>query len=322
MHSTHMDYSHLHKKLQPNFTVLIPFLRYEKELENELLLHAYEIIFKNEKCFIVNSVEQKPLWAQDCLKNCELVEFKNKSEALKILKSQSNLGAYFENDILPKFAQGLLKDIRQLKLKRIQYEVPSQFNFKYFAWSLLDENHLILCKNPSSQFPLGWHEFNEDKSVPPNRAYLKVWEVLCLNYIQLKPEDIVIDVGSSPGGWSWALSQFVKKVYSIDKAPLDPKISQQANIFYQSNDAFQVKPQDYPDCTWLFSDIICTPQRLLELVHNWHNNSQVRNFVCTIKFKGECDFDILKEFEKFENSTIIHLYQNKNEVTWIKQVKK
>ncbi|MBY0553751.1 hypothetical protein K2P97_04425 [bacterium] len=316
-----MDYSLLHKKLQPSFDVLIPFLRYEKELENELLLSHTEILFKDSKYIIVSKLASKPLWAQDWLSDCRLVKFENKSAGVKILKNMQNLGVHFETDANAKLAESIKKDLRELKLRRIDFKVPSQFNFKYFAWGLFDSEYLIICDSPKSQFPLGWHEFNEDKSIPPNRAYLKLWEVLCLNYIQLKPSDIVIDVGSSPGGWSWALSNYVKKVYSIDKAELDPKISSNPKIHYKSEDAFQVNPMDYKDCTWLFSDIICTPQRLLSLVESWHNKSQVKNFVCTIKFKGGCDFDVLKEFNTYPDSRIIHLYQNKNEVTWIKQVK-
>lgn len=320
-----MDYSHqpLHKKLWPSFDVLIPFLRYEEELESELLLQGRDIIFKNLNYFIVerhtNPLDVKPIWAQDWLADCRLVPFENKNQAIKTLKNMENLGSYIETHANPKLADALKKEVRELKLKRIHYEVPSRFDFKYFAWGLLDNNNLIICDHPTSQFPLGWHEFTEDKSTPPNRAYLKIWEILCLNYIQLKSSDVAIDLGSSPGGWSWALAQYIDKVYSIDKAPLDKKISAVPNIIYKSEDAFQVKPQNYKDCNWLFSDIICTPQRLLELVKNWHLNSTVKNFVCTIKFKGACDFDILKEFQKYENSRIIHLYQNKNEVTWIKK---
>ncbi|MEK6627485.1 MAG: SAM-dependent methyltransferase [Bdellovibrionota bacterium] len=284
-------------------------------------MSGQEILSKNSKYFIVNTLTSKPIWAQDWLSNCTLIPFENKSQAVKVLKNTKNLGVHFETDANAKLAEALKKELREFKLKRIDFEVPSPFNFKYFAWGLLDNSNLILCNNPTSQFPLGWHEFNEDKDTPPNRAYLKMWEVLCLNYIQLKPKDIVIDVGSSPGGWSWALSQYVKKVYSIDKAQLDNKIVKIPNISYQSEDAFQINPKDYNDCTWLFSDIICTPERLLSLVENWHKKSQIKNYVCTIKFKGNCDFDIIKEFKKYENSKIIHLYQNKNEVTWIKQVK-
>ena len=312
-----MDYFHQLKKLPPKFDVLIPFLKFEKELESELLLQNKTIYFKNEKIIVVESLSCKPIWSQDWWPLCEQIAVESKSQLVQYLKSQKNLGVYHQSTISP-LADSIRRDLRELKLKRIEYQVPSSFNFKYFAWTLIENHTLIVCKTPISQFPLGWHEFNEDKQIPPNRAYLKVWEVLCLGYIQLKPDDVAIDLGSSPGGWSWALSQQIKKVYSVDKAELDPKISQNKNILFKSDDAFKVNPQDYSDCTWLFSDIICTPKRLFVLVNYWQQNSNVKNFVCTIKFKGACDFDIMKEFLKIENSKIIHLYQNKNEVTWIK----
>ena len=128
-------------------------------------------------------------------------------------------------------------------------------------------------------------------------------------------------LGSSPGGWSWALSHFVKKVHSVDRTELAPKIAARPNIQFHTGDAFSVNPKSYNSCNWMFSDIICTPARLLSLVEEWHANSTVKNFVCTIKFKGDCDFDILRSFAAYPDSKIIHLYQNKNEVTWVKQVK-
>lgn len=316
-----MAFSLQHKKWPPSFGLLIPFLNFEEELFRELIL-SQSIVFDRQKHFaITENLQRKPIWARDYWPHCTLFKFTGKSEAIKFLKSQSCIGVYFETGFNPKMAAGLRQELRELKLKRIQYQVPSRFSFKYFAWALLDEQHLIFCPAPSSQFPLGWHEFNEDKSVPPNRAYLKIWEILCLNYIQLQPQDQVLDLGASPGGWSWALSEQVTAVYAIDKAPLSKPIAKKANIYSRSEDAFSVKPQDYSHCNWLFSDIICTPERLLKLIQDWHQFSQIKNYVCTIKFKGPCNFDMLREFRQFPDSTIIHLYQNKNEVTWIKQVK-
>ncbi len=313
-----MDYCLRLKKLPHNLDVVIPFLRFEKELENELLLLNTEVIFKNSKIFLISSLKSKPVWAQDWWPNTKKINFNSKSEALKVLKSQKNLGVYYASIDLP-LAGGLRKELRELKIKRIEYVVPSPFNFKYFSWTMLDNTTLLVCETPNSQFPIGWHEFNEDKDSPPNRAYLKLWEVLSLGLAKVKTSDIAIDLGSSPGGWTWVLSDQVKKVYSIDKAPLDKRVSDKSNVVYSSQDAFQVNPKDFSDCTFLFSDIICTPERLLELVKNWLENSTVQNYVCTIKFKGPTDFKIMQEFEKIENSKIIHLYHNKNEVTWIKQ---
>ncbi|MGZ6419152.1 MAG: SAM-dependent methyltransferase, partial [Pseudobdellovibrio sp.] len=265
-----MDYSHLQQKLPLNFDLVLPFLKHEQELENELLLFGVKILEKNNHYFKVQGLTHKPIWAQEWLPGCSTFNFKQKSEAVKFLKSQKNLGVFLPSPANNKLSASIRKELRELKVKRITYEIPSPFNFKYFVWTLGSENEIILCEKPHSQFPLGWHEFNEDKNTPPNRAYLKLWEVLALNYIQLKPDDVAIDVGSSPGGWTWALSEQIKKVYSVDKAPLDSKVSHHANIFYQSHDAFTIDPNDFKDCTWLFSDIICTPQRLLELIEQWH----------------------------------------------------
>ncbi len=277
-----------------------------------------DIIFKNEKVYLVSPLVKKPVWAQDWWPQVEKIPVKTKNEALKILKSEKNRGYYYASAESP-LALSLRKELRELKLKRIEYVAPSPFDFKYFSWTQLDLENLLICRQPTSQFPGGWHEFREDKSGPPNRAYLKLWEVLALNYIQLKPTDVAIDLGSSPGGWSWVLSEQVARVYSIDKAPLGADIAKIKNIIYRSQDAFTVKPAEFNDVTWLFSDIICTPERLLELLETWQTTSPVKNYVCTIKFKGDCDFNILKEFNKFPDSKVIHLYHNKNEVTWIRQ---
>lgn len=261
------------------------------------------------------------MWAQDWLQNCQTHSFSSKSEGIKILKSFKNLGVFLPSPANNKLSTAIRAELRELELKRIKYQVPSPFNFKYFAWTLYKDNELLICENPDSQFPLGWHEFNEDKNTPPNRAYLKLWEALSLGHIKLNKNDIAIDLGSSPGGWSWVLSEQVQKVYSVDRAELDPKVAKIGNISHLTGDAFALSPKDFPDCNWFFSDIICTPEKLLSLVQKWESQSNVQNFMCSIKFKGLCDFNILNEFIKLQGSRIIHLYQNKNEVTWIKQAK-
>lgn len=136
----------------------------------------------------------------------------------------------------------------------------------------------------------------------------------------LTPESNVqaLEIGASPGGWSWVLSDHIKHVHTIDRAPLDIKLKSKSNIIHKIGDAFKLNPKDYEQCSWFFSDIICTPEKMYETVLFWLENSSIRNFVCTVKFKGPCDFEILKKFEMIPNSKIIHLYQNKNEVTWIK----
>ena len=82
-------------------------------------------------------------------------------------------------------------------------------------------------------------------------------------------------------------------------------------------DAFKLKPQDIENPQWLFSDIICEPPRLLELVENWRSHHPQLKMVCTIKYKGKTDFQTTEKFRKIPCSRILHLNCNKHEVTWL-----
>ena len=309
-----MAYYPLLKNLPPSFDVLIPFYQFEKELERELALSEEKILFKNERLMIVEKLSVRPVWSQDWWPNSEAKATQSKSQTLKFLKSQPVLGHYYDS-IQSKMGKSLIHDLRILDKKRINFK--SRFDFKYFAWTAF-EDCIIFCDRPASRFPIGWHEFNEDKEFPPNRAYLKLWELFTVHKIPFNKADAVIDVGSSPGGWSWVLSEFFSKVYSVDKAELDPKIAAIKNIHYMTGDAFKVNGKDFKDCRWIFSDIICTPDRSFELIDHWLGQSVIQNFVCTLKFKGDCDFEIMKKCLSVPGSKIIHLYQNKNEVTWLR----
>lgn len=313
-----MDYSllhkKLHKKLPPSFDLLVPFYQFEKELVRELSINSIVPLLIHDKMMLVPPLEKRPIWAQDWWPRSSAFPLEHRSEALRILKSKPVLG-YYQQTEDSRLAKTLTKDLKVLTRRRIDFK--STFNFNYYSWTTFADT-LIICDKPFSRFPGGWHEFAENKSFPPNRAYLKLWELFTVYNIFPKKDDVAIDLGACPGGWSWVLSDFCKKVYSVDRSELSPQILKIPNIKFQSGDAFAVDPKQFPDCNWFFSDIICTPARSYDLIKNWMNNSNIKNFVCTIKFKGECDFEVLNQLLKIENSKIIHLYQNKNEVTWVK----
>lgn len=314
-----MDYSLQLKKLPPNFTLIIPFRTHEAELRRELSLKNIEVLVTHESFLITAPVptllQSRIIWAQDVWRNCQLSEAQESSSAIKLLKSFSSLGCYYASEP-NEFVKKAAKNTRQLELKRIKYIPQNPFNFKFTAWTAV-KNIFIYSQQTEKRFPFGWHEFEEDKTIPPNRAYLKLWEVFSVYGPQVKKSAEVIELGASPGGWSWVLSQLCHKVYTIDRAPLAPQIQKIPNIMHIEGDAFKLDPEHFKNCTWLFSDLICTPEKLFETVCFWKENSQVKNFVCTIKFKGDCDFEMIEKFLKLMPSYVIHLYHNKNEVTWI-----
>jgi 23S rRNA (cytidine2498-2'-O)-methyltransferase len=215
------------------------------------------------------------------------------------------------------------------------------------AWTLLDEHTMIASARCSSPFPNGVIEFAEDKEGPPSRAYLKLWEALTLCGKMPAAGMRCLDAGASPGGWTWALAKLGAKVTAVDRAPLEDRVAAMAGVSFIKHDAFTLKPEDIGPVDWVFSDVICYPSRLYEWVEKWLASGLCKNFICTIKMQGspnegtaarpdtagEPDFETPKKFAAITDPDgtdadgpdgvvhkVLHLYHNKHELTWIREI--
>lgn len=308
-----MDYYHQLKKSQLNFQILIPFMNFNQELEKELLVKNIKVFIKTEKLFFIEPTDKTIIWAQDHWRDCHsALPTKELQQTLKSL----NIFAYHYKTEKNKPIESLLGRLKHIPEKRIKFPVTKKFNFKYYIWTTF-EDIVIYSLAPEKKYPAGWHEFDEDKAFPPNRAYLKLWEVFSIEDLKISQDDCALEIGAAPGGWSWVLSQYFKKVYTFDRADLDPKIKKIKNIYHTKGDAFKINPSDYKDVTWFFSDLICTADKIVETIQFWLNESRVKNYVVTVKFQGETPFEVIDKLLKIPDSKIVHLYHNKNEVTFI-----
>jgi 23S rRNA (cytidine2498-2'-O)-methyltransferase len=196
------------------------------------------------------------------------------------------------------------------------------------SWTLLDAGTVLAAPRCTSPLPNGEMRFVEDHAGPPSRAYLKLWEALTLIGCRPGAGEICLDLGSSPGGWSWALQQMGARVISVDKAPLAARVARLPGIEHRLDSAFALDPHAVGPVDWLFSDVVCYPARLLTLVERWlaptgqarglKAHGICRNFVCTIKFQGETDHEIGRRFAAIPGSQLRHLFHNKHELTWSK----
>jgi 23S rRNA (cytidine2498-2'-O)-methyltransferase len=184
-----------------------------------------------------------------------------------------------------------------------------------FVW--LDEGRVLAAANCSSRFPNGEVGFVEDRAVPPNRAYLKLWEALTLAGRRPGPGEVCLDLGASPGGWTWVLASGGATVIAIDKAPLAPSIAAMPTVTCRQESAFGLDPLAIGPVDWLCSDVICYPERLLRLVERWRESKMARNFICTLKFQGETDHAIAARFAAVPGARLLHLSHNKHELTWM-----
>jgi 23S rRNA (cytidine2498-2'-O)-methyltransferase len=184
-----------------------------------------------------------------------------------------------------------------------------------FVW--LDEGRLLAAPVCSSRFPNGEVGFVEDREAPPNRAYLKLWEALTLAGRRPGPGELCLDLGASPGGWTWVLASGGARVIAIDKAPLAPSIAALDTVETRQGSAFGLDPAEIGPVDWLCSDVICYPERLWRLVERWRETGLARNFICTLKFQGETDHAAAARFAAVPGSRLVHLSHNKHELTWM-----
>lgn len=185
------------------------------------------------------------------------------------------------------------------------------------AFTLLDRNRLLACPACQSPFPLGVPSFQEDKSGPPNRAYLKLWEALTLMGVYPGPGERCLEIGASPGGWTFVLARLGARVTAVDKAPLDPGVQAMPGVDFRAGSAFALDPEDFPDLDWFFSDVICYPDKLHALLDRFVRQGRVRHVVATLKFQGGIDFEAMGLFQAMPGGRLVHLHHNKHELTFL-----
>lgn len=182
------------------------------------------------------------------------------------------------------------------------------------AWTLLDADRLLFSPTKTSPFPLGECRFVEDHLGPPSRAYLKLWEALTRLGERPGPGSRCVDLGASPGGWTWALAGLGARVRAVDKAALDPRVSGMAGVEQVLDSAFALPVEPVE---WLFSDVIAYPARLLALVERWIAAGSVQRIVCSVKFQGATDHAAADAFAAVPGGRLVHLFHNKHELTFL-----
>jgi 23S rRNA (cytidine2498-2'-O)-methyltransferase len=269
-----------------------------------------------DRLFVAPGAARPAAWAQNVWYDPVAIEIASIAEGVRALKAvQRNWALY------PFAARGrarlIAEGLPKVSAKPLCFGDPVPTG-QLGSWTLLDERTILAAARCASPFAHGEARFVEDKCGPPNRAYLKLWEALALIGKKPGPGETCLDLGGSPGGWAWVLAGLGARVVSVDKAPLAPEVAALPNVEEVVGSAFAIDPAKFAPVDWLFSDVICYPERLHGLISRWLSAGAQTNFVCTIKFQGPTDFAAMEKFRAIPGSRLLHLYHNKHELTWIK----
>ena len=260
-----------------------------------------------------------PYWASCVMLKPFFLTFDSVSNAANELKQiQRNWASYqftlFRRSTL---IQEKLPYIN-LKTRNFPYKVPQS---QIGLFCLIENNKLIASSLTNSFLPAGKIRFVEDHENPPSRAYLKIQEALVhfesiFNKFPKKGENC-FEAGACPGGWTWVLCNLGCKVFAVDRSPLEESLMKNPLVKFLAHDAFTLKAEEIGEVDWVFSDVICYPERLYEWVNYWLKQKKVPNMICTIKMQGETNWEIIEKFAQIQNSKVLHLNYNKHELTWL-----
>ncbi|MGZ3670284.1 MAG: SAM-dependent methyltransferase [Bdellovibrionota bacterium] len=286
------------------------------EFERELAFLGLKPRERFEDFFLFDGEPRALAWAAVTWKTVQRVEAPSISQAARNLKP---LAKKWEH--LPllhrRRASLILESLRAYRAAEVNFPAALTLPEGTGAFTMLNENEILWCRDFDRPDPLGRVPFKEDRESAPSRAYLKLWEAFCLLGEWPQEGEFTLDLGSSPGGWTWVLASLGARVLSVDRSPLTPEIGAMPGVEFRKGDAFGLKPATLGEkAKWLCCDVICTPERLLGLVQEWIEAGRAERFVCTLKFQGEANPATVAEFQKL--GRVVHLHHNKHELTFLR----
>jgi 23S rRNA (cytidine2498-2'-O)-methyltransferase len=136
------------------------------------------------------------------------------------------------------------------------------------------EQQVVSC------FPGGQVPVAVDKHAP-SRAFTKLVEAELRLGRRIAARDTCVDLGASPGSWTYVAVRRGARVTAVDRADLREDLMHHRNVRFERGDAFRFEPASPVD--WLLCDVIASAERSAERLLEWLRRKWCRHFVVTLK---------------------------------------
>ena len=246
---------------------------FDSEVERELTDAGRAVEARLGRLLFATGTPVPCAWAANVWLDPVRVPIRSIGDGAQQLRSlQRNWALY--SSALHRRASLIAERLPKVSAKPLRFPSPAPSS-PLGSWALLDHDTIVAATRCTSPFPNGAVQFVEDRAGPPNRAYLKLWEALTRLGELPQPGERCLDLGASPGGWTWVLASLGATVISVDKAPLTPTVAALTNVEVRKASAFALAPTDIGEVDWLFSDVICYPDRLYRLISAWIDAAEI-----------------------------------------------
>jgi 23S rRNA (cytidine2498-2'-O)-methyltransferase len=157
----------------------------------------------------------------------------------------------------------------------------------------------------------------------PSRSFLKLEEAFRVFGCEPKEDDVVVDLGAAPGGWSHSALKRGASVTAIDNGPLRDPVKSHKKMQHFKVDALTYEYEQENAADWLLCDILEKPSIILDLLHKWLSQKWCRRFIVNFKVGRSDPILLLKEIRDARKGLlpycdrliIRHLYHDREEIT-------
>ena len=170
----------------------------------------------------------------------------------------------------------------------------------------------------------------------PSRSTVKLAEALIVflgeegTAKRMSPGMRAVDLGASPGGWTWQLVQKSFSVTAVDNGPMDAALMETGQVKHRREDGFRYRPPEPVD--WMVCDMVESPSRIATLAARWIAEGWCRETIFNLKLPMKKRWEEVErcrtiihaaiEGKRFE-LRMKHLYHDREEITaWIGPGKK
>ena len=138
----------------------------------------------------------------------------------------------------------------------------------------------------SARWPMGIARLRMPASAP-SRSTLKLAEAILEFFDEREraklfaPGTSAVDLGASPGGWTWQLVQRHMRVLAVDNGAIDPALLESGQVRHRREDGLHFRPSEPVD--WMVCDMVESPSRIARLAAQWIAQGWCRGTIFNLK---------------------------------------
>jgi 23S rRNA (cytidine2498-2'-O)-methyltransferase len=114
---------------------------------------------------------------------------------------------------------------------------------------------------------------------------------------RLVPGMTAVDLGASPGGWTWQLVQRGLMVLAVDNGNIDPALLETGQVKHRRDDGFHFRPAEPVD--WMVCDMVESPSKIARIAAKWIAEGWCQETIFNLKLPMK------KRWEEVERCRVI-----------------